>query len=61
MKKLVIKIAVEITLQDNSTATPESALTAIKRGIYWGLDVKHIAPPLNVNVYEKNKHKLLQP
>lgn len=57
MKKLVIKIAVEITLPDNSTATPESALTAIKRGIYWGLDVRHIAPPLNVNVYEKNKPK----
>lgn len=57
MKKIVIRVAVEITLPDNSTTTPESALTAIKRGIYWGLDVRHIAPPLNVKVYEKNKLK----
>lgn len=49
--KKKITIFVAVTVETNKT--PEQAFDAIKRGIIWGLDVKGVAPPLNVEVVKR--------
>ena len=48
-KKIVIFVSVEV----ETTKSPEAAFDAIKKGIYWGLDIKHVASPDKVNVFKR--------
>lgn len=44
-------IYVEVKVYTNKS--DDSIFSAIKKGIYYGLDVKNIAPPKNVSVIQK--------
>jgi len=44
MKKIIISVDID------TTSTMEEIAAAVKKGLYYGLDVKRVAPPKDIKI-----------